>query len=236
MQVYIHSLKGEKHRVNQDCYRSNDEKGLYMIADGMGGYLAGEVASKIACDCIESNIDDFSSTAILCAIEKANTEIYTLSREEKYKGMGTTAAVCMIKNNKLIAAHVGDSRIYIYDQNKLRAVTKDHSYVEELISSGEITRQQANSHAMRNVITRAIGAEQKVVADLFDYTLTDEDIILLCSDGLSTSISDEELLQTLSGADIEKLPKQLCDMAVSKGCTDDVTVMMISSTRGWCEQ
>ena len=189
--------KGKIRNINQDSFFiSKDEIGqlpnLYIIADGMGGHKAGEYASMCAVEQFVNYVKTLDETRIteifIKGIDYINELIYKKSlTDENYSGMGTTFIVCSIKNNILYVANVGDSRLYLINDT-IKQITEDHSLVEELIKCGKLTRCQSKNHPNKNIITRAVGVDKTVKCDIFTLTITSEEFILMCSDGLTNYV------------------------------------------------
>lgn len=223
-----------KVRKNNEDYYYVDGCGLHVLADGMGGHLAGDVASKSAVDYVKNHfyrqpqlVEDMP-TYLTTIVGEVNEHIYKLAKSnEKYKNMGTTLIVAYIDDSKLYYAHVGDSRLYFYRQNKLIRLTKDHSLVEELLSAGEITATEAQQHPQKNIITRAIGVADKVEVDTGCQSLQEQDLFLICTDGLSNMIDDEQLKKMLGEEpNIGKLADSLISEANKNGGSDNITVVI----------
>jgi len=238
---------------NEDSIASDGRIGLAVLADGMGGYNAGEVASGMATTVIVTDlqqllqekvpyqVDEESGQAIAQKllreqIAKANTSIYQASQSQpQYAGMGTTLVVALFYDNKMTVAHIGDSRLYRQRGDEFRQVTKDHSLLQEQIDSGMITAQQAKLSQNKNLVTRALGIDPTVDAEVHDYDTQAGDIYLLCSDGLCDMVSDEDIgmaLQTL-GANLKLCAQQLVQMANDNGGRDNVSVILIRVLRGY---
>ena len=205
---------------------------LAIVADGMGGHNAGEVASaetvKTLKDLIvETNIP--AKDLLLQAIACANNSIYKMSQKNPtLYGMGTTVTACMIEDSKLTAAQVGDSRLYLIRNNEITQITKDHSLVEMLLESGEITKEDAKRHPQKNVITRAIGTDSSVEADIYEFQLQKDDVVLLCSDGLVNMVEDEKILSVITqNEDFSTLSDVLVKEAENAGGHDNITVVLI---------
>jgi serine/threonine protein phosphatase PrpC len=227
-------------RRNEDCYYtpSVGAPPLILVADGMGGHCAGDVASKMAVKIIVEEISkgDLKApeSAIRNAIDTANRTMFDrASVNYEYNGMGTTVVLALLFRDKFLAANVGDSRLYHFDGKSLMQVSKDHSYVEEMVTAGKITKEQAARHPQRNIITRALGTQSNEQADLFERAWTGGDILLLCSDGLYEALDDGTIEDILSaGGDIEGICKSLIDKAILRGCSDNVTVVLAVNEEG----
>ena len=223
-----------KVRKNNEDYYYVDGCGLHVLADGMGGHLAGDVASKSAVDYVKNHfyrqpqlVADMP-TYLTTIVSEVNTHIYNLAKShDKYKDMGTTLIVAYVEDDRLYYAHVGDSRLYFYRDNQLVRLTKDHSLVEELLSAGEITPTEAQQHPQKNIITRAIGVSDKVEVDTGSQLLQPQDLFLICTDGLSNMLDDMHLKNMLNQeSDIEKLADGLISEANKNGGADNITVVI----------
>ena len=235
----IRKNRYRKREINQDYYYipTTDKLDLYILADGMGGYNGGEVASKLAIDSvkkyIENNFEKEKETKesilnlIKSAIEYANMIVYKKSKEVKeLEGMGTTIDVCLIYNNKIFIGHVGDSRIYRIRQNVMRKLTKDHSYVQKLIEDGTITREEAMTHPKKNMLMKALGCTPYVEPDVRARNYIVGDILIMCSDGLTNMVKEEEIYKTVI-EDAVEAPKKLIEQANKLGGYDNITVITI---------
>ncbi|MBO5165128.1 MAG: Stp1/IreP family PP2C-type Ser/Thr phosphatase [Lachnospiraceae bacterium] len=228
---------GKRRKLNQDyVYTSERPVGnlpnVFIVADGMGGHNAGDYASKYTVETIVREIAasfEVNPEKILAkAIEVANEDIIRLARENvEMEGMGTTvvAATCMGKY--LRVANVGDSRLYVVGE-KITQITRDHSLVEEMVRMGGIDRETARNHPDKNIITRAIGATEKVEVDFFDVELKPGEIVLMCSDGLTNMLEDEEIRMILNGQrDIVEKAEELVKAANNNGGKDNIAVVLI---------
>ena len=229
---------GKKRKLNQDyVYTSETPVGplpnLFLVADGMGGHKAGDYASRCVIDTIVDYIGrtgDVEPVGILeVAVARANEMVrYKASSDEAYNGMGTTLVAATIEGNRMRVANVGDSRLYVVGSRKINQITRDHSYVEEMVRMGEIRRDQARSHPDKNIITRAVGAEENIAVDFFDVTLQPGDIVLMCSDGLTNMIEDEEIRMILQGKrDLVEKAESLVNAANNNGGKDNIAVVLI---------
>lgn len=229
---------GRKRKLNQDfVYTSEMPLGnlpnVFIVADGMGGHNAGDYASKVTVETMVREIEvSFEKNPLKIfgkAIESANEMIRKKAKEDAgLEGMGTTvvAATCMGKYLQI--ANVGDSRLYIIRNKEIKQITKDHSLVEEMVRMGGIGRDEARNHPDKNIITRAIGAGDNVEPDFFSEELTEGDIILMCSDGLTNMLEDEEIRMILSGArDIVEKAQDLVQAANANGGKDNISVILI---------
>lgn len=224
---------GSKRSLNEDSvgYYEDRDFGIYIVADGMGGHNAGEVASKLAKDVVMNYVlnhrDEESPEEILNeALQNANRRIYKEGLlNEDCNGMGTTITAAFLRDNELTIANVGDSRAYILKDNQLIKVTKDHSLVQELLDNGTITIEEAKSHPNRNVITRAVGTNPVVNADYYKLDIRHISKVLLCSDGLTNEVSEEAILEVLKSDD-ENQCLQLINMSNENGGRDNISVII----------
>ena len=237
MRIYSATDVGQKRKMNQDyVFVSEGPVGnlpnLFTVADGMGGHNAGDYASshavRILVDEIREDADYNPVKVIRHAIEAANTEIRNRAQEdENLRGMGTTMVVASIVDQYAYVANVGDSRLYVI-QDGIRQVTRDHSLVQEMVRFGGISREQARIHPDRNIITRAVGVEDDLQVDLFLVPLEGKDRVLLCSDGLTGMLEDEEILQILEGeGNVEERAQRLVQAANDHGGRDNIAVIIM---------
>ena len=232
---------------NEDSVASDASKGLVVLADGMGGYNAGEVASGMATTVITTELQQLlerrpaytidektgkvvAEKILTDQIAKANTSIYQAAQSQpQYAGMGTTLVVALFYDNRVAVAHIGDSRLYRLRGEEFSQVTKDHSLLQEQIDSGLITPEQAKQSANKNLVTRALGIDPSVEPEIHEYEAVPGDTYLLCSDGLCDMVSDEDIcmvLQTL-GANLTLCAHQLVQMANDNGGRDNVSVILV---------
>lgn len=236
MKISSATSVGKIRSVNEDsfCVSQIGENGeiLAVVADGMGGHNAGEVASAQAVKVLKDlklRADVTIKDTLLCAIDCANNEIYKMSQKQpEQHGMGTTITACVIAENTATVAQVGDSRLYLIRDGKLSQITKDHSLVEMLLESGEITEADAKHHPQKNVITRALGTDNTVEADTYELEISDGDIILLCSDGLVNMVDDKKILSIITNnQDFGSLAESLVTEAENTGGIDNITVVLV---------
>lgn len=227
---------GKVREINQDSFAVDLDQGLFIVADGMGGHAAGEKASQTAVQIIQERLDTTASPGngalldmLQTAIQDANREIINASMEEpSMRGMGTTATVLVAQNNNLYVGHVGDSRAYLVRNRRIDQITDDHSIVAQLVRARAITPQEAARHPYRNVITRCLGMQVDVEADTQQRELKSGDRLLICSDGLSGLVSDDEMLQyVLSSQDPQNTCHDLVNLALERGGSDNITVVLI---------
>ena len=203
---------------------------LFVVSDGMGGHAAGEIASSIAVETIGERAPGTADDVLLgAAVEAANLEVMRAAEEGVGKpGMGCTASAVLIEKNRMAVAHVGDSRVYVLHHGTLVRITHDHSYVEELVDSGQITADEARMHPSRSIVTRAPGSDPDMYADHFSLEVNDGDRIILCSDGLSSMISDSEMeTVAVSSATPQQAADNLVAAALTAGGSDNVTVVVV---------
>lgn len=228
---------GQKRSINQDfVYTSELPVGnlpnLFLVADGMGGHQAGDVASKYTVEQIvsdvESNPEHNPVKVLRTAIEKANEGLIAMARsKEELTGMGTTLVAATIIGDYMYVANVGDSRLYVLNET-ITQITRDHSLVEEMVRNGAIDRLEARFHPKKNIITRAIGVKEKVMIDFFDVKLKPKDTVLLCSDGLTNMVEDEDIHILINQQiDIAGKAEKLIETANQNGGKDNITVVVI---------
>jgi len=209
---------------------------LYAVADGMGGHAAGEIASQLAISTLFREYYTDPSDDIMASLRRAyrvaNAEIHaTAASDPARRGMGTTLVAAVLKGAWLFVANVGDSRAYLVRQGRIRQITRDHSWVAEQIEAGVITREQARQHAHRNIITRALGSRPDVEVDVFTMKVQAGDVIVLCSDGLSNELEDEEIGHIVAKNDPQKAADKLISLANQRGGNDNVTAIVVKVTK-----
>ena len=231
---------GVKRSLNEDYgkFLEKEEFNIYVVADGMGGHNAGEVASKMAAegivDYVNNNFNLWDSSILLVkAIERVNTDIYNFSREkEELRGMGTTITACLQVGNKIVIANVGDSSCFGIKGRKLHKITKDHSLVQELVDMGTITEIQAANHPKKNIITRAVGTNEYVNVDIFTIEKNEYDLFLLCSDGLTNEVSKEDIISTITFKEsLKEACERLIHLAKNNGGRDNITVLLFGGEK-----
>ncbi len=228
--------------LNEDCFcicvpDESREKGFFLIADGMGGHNAGEVASQRAATYIAEKLQkkigklsaDETPAILRNAIKDANDSIYKKSLQSSaHSGMGTTVVAAIVNNGGICIANVGDSRAYLVHNGSLEQLTVDHSVVAELVMSGTITKEEARSHPQKNIITRAVGTDAGVVTDIFTSVYSKGDVLLLCSDGLCSMLRDDEIFEIINSCEnSEDTVCKLIDAAKNSGGLDNITVICI---------
>ena len=242
IKAYAKSDQGKVREINQDYFyisNSLDEVQLYILADGMGGYNGGEIASKLAVQTaknyIQNNFKDIEKDKdsiiqlLGSSMEYANMVVYEKSKETpELQGMGTTLEICLIYNNKVYIGHVGDSRIYRIRKQFIRKLTQDHSYVQKLVKEGTITKEQAAHHPQKNMLMKALGCNAFVEPDVMVKGFLKDDILIICSDGL-TNLVDQETIYELASKNIEQATKDLVKLANDRGGYDNITVVIIKN-------
>ncbi len=233
---------GKRRELNEDSFKIcgfEDGKplGVCVLADGMGGHNAGEIASGAAVDiitnelktCLDEEDDKKITLNIAGAIDFANAHIYERAlKNSEQAGMGTTAVVAYVRGSQLRVANIGDSCAYVISDKEICKITIDHSVVEELVRRGTITREEARCHPDKNIITRAVGTEEYVDADFFDYTVSPGETIILCSDGLWEMVTDEEIKDIVNKSEnTDEAVKALVDEANRNGGVDNITVVAL---------
>ena len=242
MQSWGLTDKGCVRKMNQDAYdiqQLDRNTLLCVVCDGMGGAKSGNIASSLAVDVFSQEIQrtwtpnmewDKADQMMKSAVKLANFTVYDQARQfEEFDGMGTTLVAALIRGRKVSVVNVGDSRAYRISQNGIRQITKDHSVVQMMVYRGELTPEAAKRYPGKNLITRAVGTESSVVCDVFRQELNQGDFLLLCSDGLSNLMDDQEILfEVVHGVNKERCCKRLLDIAVSRGCPDNFTCVLVS--------
>lgn len=238
---------------NEDCVESRPEMGVVVLADGMGGYNAGEVASGMATSLIAAGLANgwtraalkkldreqasaFSQQLLQAEVSKANSAIFEAAQKDSQcAGMGTTLVACLFYDNFLTVGHIGDSRLYRMRNDALEQVTRDHSLLQEQIDSGLITKEDARSSHNKNLVTRALGIDPEVETETHSYEVLEGDIYLLCSDGLNDMIEDEEIQMTLIAlrSNLDLTAQQLVQAANDAGGRDNISVMLIKVVSGF---
>lgn len=236
MKIIGNSDMGKVRSENQDAFwfdQPEPNVAYAVVCDGMGGARGGQQASALAKQTVREHFKTQPKigkidTFINQIVQASNQNVYRASVEnEELIGMGTTMVIACLLQDKAYIANVGDSRAYHITNGSIHQITKDHSAVQELVDSGHLTERQAKIHPNKNIITRAIGIEDEVEFDLFEVAVSQGDIIILCSDGLTNHVDENEIQFEASGGDFEDLTKRLIDLANSRGGTDNVTVIAI---------
>ena len=240
---------GLKREGNEDSFSTEDSLGLYIVADGMGGHLAGEVASRISVEMInkcyrkwieeDASVDEIygepdnsltlEGNYILSSIRLANRVIYEMAIEnKKYHGMGTTVVILLVTPTVIIAANVGDSRIYLVRDGILEGLSKDHTIVAEQVEMGMMSKEEAETSPLKHILTRNLGSAETVEPDIFEIEPSYNDRFILCSDGLTDLVKDDEILAMTKN---ERTPNELCrkflDKVLKRGAHDNTTIVSV---------
>ena len=236
---------GKRRHNNEDSYYKDDGVGLYIVADGMGGHRAGEVASSTVVSSVKDYMEAFhtslaakeasesnmspAATAVCHSIELANRVVYQLSQDQgSYKGMGSTAAVAYFFGDTLVTANVGDSRIYLIREDAIEQLTQDHTLLAEHMRKNPDWDPNTASIPMKHILVRAVGIHEAVEADVYETQSLPGDLILMCSDGLTDMLSDEDIHRAvLEGRELEEICGQLINMANERGGLDNVTAVLL---------
>jgi protein phosphatase len=249
MKISYHALSdvGRKRKGNEDSVFVNPEQNLFVVADGMGGHAAGEVASRVAVEsinefvCMTSGDEEitwpfgldesmsYDGNRLKTSVRYANNKVLAATRESaEYEGMATTVVAVLIDGLTANLAHVGDSRIYLFRERELTQLTSDHSWVNEQLQGGMLTAEQARSHPLRNVVTRALGGKPDLEVEMRVHEALAGDTLLMCSDGLTTMVPDPEIQGILSnGGEVEGTAKALVEAANKAGGEDNITVILL---------
>jgi serine/threonine protein phosphatase PrpC len=227
--------KGLRRESNQDACLINNELGLFIVADGMGGHSGGEVASSMAVEAVEEVMlsDDAKSkdsrTMIVKAYEEASRKIFDLAATERpeLSGMGTTMVVAQLKGRTLYVGNVGDSRCYFFKKPYLWQITEDHSLINEQLRAGIMTPDQVRQFVGRNVITRSVGYERDVYPDIIERDVSPGEMFIICSDGLSSLVPDSQICEILNDNPTDKVVKACVEQALANGGDDNVTVLLL---------
>lgn len=227
-----HNEDSVAHIVPKDPDMMAKKGALFIVADGMGGHAAGEVASEIAvntvCNMYYQDTNEDVSASITHAVKSANAMIYQRACENMMRqGMGTTCVTAILKGTTAYIANVGDSRAYLVHNSQVKQISQDHSWVAEQVHTGALTEEQARNHAMRNMITRSLGFFPEVEVDTFTESVCEGDILVLCSDGLSGMVTDNELHQIVAHFVPQESVYRLIDRANEQGGIDNITVLVV---------
>ena len=240
---------GRQRQHNEDAFLVEDDAKLFLVADGMGGHAAGEIASRIAVESINEFIvhtkeedgtwphaydENYkrSTNRLMAAVRLANTRVLEAMRKDaRLRGMGTTVVACLADDSTMSVAHVGDSRAYLVRDGNLSRITNDHSWVFEQVQAGMLTESEAEKHPLRNVITRALGGALQVTPDASEIEARAGDVFLLCSDGLTGMVPESEILRVVASReqDLEQACRDLIDAANARGGLDNVTAVLVET-------
>ncbi len=226
---------GLRRRANEDCFAIVAEQGFFLVADGMGGHTAGQLASSLAAEAAVKALQTLEGSEatltekLRCSVAAANREIHvTVKAKPELSGMGTTLVSLLAVDGRVALAHVGDSRAYLIRGGRIRQLTDDHSVVGELVRRREITQSAARGYPHRHVLTRAVGVRREVAPDLAELSSHPGDVFILCSDGLTGLVRDEEIAQSVSlNFDLDAVCANLVDLANHRGGDDNITVVIV---------
>jgi PPM family protein phosphatase len=232
--VASRSDTGRKRSANEDFLAADEKLGLFVVADGLGGHVAGRRASELGvgvfCETVEAEADDSPLAVLRLAFARANDAIRRLAeRDPQLRGMGTTLAALWLRGDEALLAHAGDSRLYLFRAGALHALTLDHSLVGERVARGELTLEQARIHPSRHVITRAVGVLESVDPDVASLRPRPSDVFVICSDGICAQLTDGEIRDCLQDcrSDLSLACKELVDLANARGGEDNATVILV---------
>ncbi|MFR6065709.1 MAG: Stp1/IreP family PP2C-type Ser/Thr phosphatase [Eubacterium sp.] len=241
MKIVAKTDKGKVRASNQDAYAVGefpDEVAWAVVCDGMGGAAGGNIASALAVKVISDKInasyrEKMSPSSIKnmldSALIAANIEVYDMAdTKPELRGMGTTVVCAVVKNSCAYIAHAGDSRAYIFNKDNLSQVTTDHSFVQDLVNKGKITAEEAQNHPNKNLITRAIGVDKSIEIDFDEVEMADDDVLIICTDGLSNYVSDMEMINEVSDGRYYAFADRLVKKANNNGGGDNITVVAIA--------
>jgi protein phosphatase len=225
---------GRRRESNEDEFLVEPALDLYVVADGMGGHAAGEVASRLAVDSLKQSLapprDRSAAVSLQDAVQQANERICdSIQEHADQRGMGTTVVAMLVDNGRAVIGHVGDSRAYLLRDGSLRRLTSDHSWVNEQVKLGLLSDEAAQRHPMRNIVTRALGSRTEVTAEVHEEGIRADDVFLLCSDGLNTMVPDDEIEGVLRRfrQDPEGACRELVMRANERGGEDNTTVVVV---------
>lgn len=230
LRVFAATNKGKVREINEDSCAFIPPD-TYVVADGMGGCAAGEVASAMLVDVFREIFSDAAhergEEALLHAVQTANRRIlYAAAADEARKGMGTTVVALQHEEDTAYWAHVGDSRLYLLREGALRCLTRDHSFVQDLVERGSITEEDAKNHPKKNLLTRAVGVEENLLVDTGSFVIEAGDVVLLCSDGLTNMVGEAAIRETLQGESADTA-QDLIELALLAGGIDNITAIVV---------
>jgi protein phosphatase len=235
IEIGNHSDIGRVREVNEDYFGSfhGTYGELLIVCDGMGGHKGGEIASRLSVESIKNHFELLDNSfnpikELRASIQSANnTLIDTAKNDPALKDMGSTVVITLMKNEKAYTANLGDSRIYLYREGEIKRLTKDHSLVQQMVDSRMISEEEAKHHPQKNVITRSLGIGLETEPEVSDeINLNDGDIFVLCSDGLTTLVNDEEILKVVSKESVQDAADKLVELANKRGGEDNITVQI----------
>lgn len=234
---HAQSHKGAVRKINEDAYLELPQYGVWVVADGMGGHSAGDVASQLVIDIVQSHVeavsaDDLNCDLLINALKTANEELLTLSKYHlNGKMAGSTVVILFIKDNFFHMLWAGDSRGYLLRDHQLFQFTKDHSQVNDMVDEGVIALSEAEDHPLANVITRAVGVDKDLNVEVKELSIEDNDVFLLCSDGLNKEVSDKEIEKALQSGSIIDSGMALMHASLVRNARDNVTCILIKNKR-----
>lgn len=241
MEAWALTDRGKVRKNNQDAFYYNitDNGTVALVCDGMGGAAAGDTASRLAAETFVASLKHPAANIpklLQRAVNAANDEVISYSQEHpECDGMGTTLVAAVVEENKAYVINVGDSRCYYIDHRGIRQITRDHSVVADMVRRGLITPEEARNHPRKNLITRALGASVDCEGELFQVRLEPDSMLLLCSDGLTNQVTDQEILfEALSGGEIDTCCRRLVDLTLRRGAPDNVTVVLLAADGRGC--
>lgn len=221
-------------KKNEDAFLIDEEQGFFLVCDGMGGHRGGQVASRMAVQTIGQSMDGFSSAnsqmRLIHAIEKANQAILKAGLEnENLFEMGTTVTAALVNGSQLIVANVGDSGVFLIRSRSICKITRDHTLAEEMLSNGMLNPDEMRDNAYNHILTRALGIDEQIEIDIFTEDILPDDIILMCSDGLTDMLTPEDILKIILAhdSDLELAGRQLLSEALQKGGFDNITIVLL---------
>lgn len=234
MRVVGISDTGLVREKNEDAFLMDEDQGFFLVCDGMGGHRGGEVASHMAVETISRSMEGFTSAnarqLLVQGIEKANQAILKsgLENEDLFE-MGTTVTAALLNDTQFTVANVGDSGVFIIRDGSIRKVTRDHTLAEQMLSNGVLKPEEMRDNAYNHILTRALGIEEQIEIDIFDEDLRPDDIILMCSDGLTDMLTPEEILIVVQAhsKDLDIAAQQLLREALGKGGFDNITILLL---------
>ena len=234
MRVVGISDTGLVREKNEDAFLMDEDQGFFLVCDGMGGHRGGEVASHMAVETISQSMEGFTSAnarqLLVQGIEKANQAILKsgLENEDLFE-MGTTVTAALVNDTQFTVANVGDSGVFIIRDGSIRKVTRDHTLAEQMLSNGVLKPEEMRDNAYNHILTRALGIEEQIEIDIFDEDLRPDDIILMCSDGLTDMLTPEEILIVVQAhsKDLDIAAQQLLREALGKGGFDNITILLL---------
>ena len=226
------SVKGNRKSSNEDAFKASNNEGLWVVADGMGGYEGGEIASQFAVNIITKAV--ISGESLIKGIELAHEEICTLAKTDQGKiGMATTVVVAKIVNRQFEIAWVGDSRAYLFKNDQLKQLSHDHSFIQALIDKGEINEQQAKIHPQRNLVSQALGGKKTLKVDTIKGCLN-KGILLLCTDGLSSELNDNKISSILAKPNsLTWKANELIKSVLALEANDNITVLLVQARNNY---